>query len=85
MPLAQLPTIPADAPKFGEIHKHFKGKYALVVGTFIHSETGELLVGYDEADEPVPHQLTGPEFVRPLAMFTDTHPLGVKRFTKIDK
>lgn len=84
MPLDRLPTIPPDAPKYGQDWKHFKGKLAFIYGTFIHSETGELLVAYHEHDGNFGHHAQHPHFTRPLAMFTDIHPSGVKRFTKVE-
>lgn len=84
MPLDRLPTIPPDAPKYGEEYKHFKGDHAFVLGTFTHTETGELLVGYVEHAKDRGYRASDPNFVRPLAMFTDIHPSGVKRFTKVD-
>ncbi len=83
MPLPALPTIPADAPGYGQNYKHFKGKFAFVLGTVIHSETGELLVVYREHDGNLGYSLNDMPFVRPLAMFLDTHSSGVKRFTKV--
>lgn len=48
------------------VYQHFKGRYYLVIGTAVHSETNEPMVVYQP--------LYGAQrwFVRPAAMFTET-------------
>lgn len=46
-------------------YRHFKGTTAKVLAVFKHTETGEMLVGYEHPDEN-----GKPEYwCRPLAMF----------------
>lgn len=56
------------------LYRHYKGKYYEVIGVAKHSETGEDLVVY--------RSLYGERglWVRPLGMFDETLPSGVKRF-----
>lgn len=56
------------------LYRHYKGKYYEVIGIAKHSETGEEVVVY--------RPLYGEQglWVRPLAMFDETLPNGVKRF-----
>lgn len=71
MPLNPAPVIPADAPQRNSIWRHFKGHICTVMGVFVHTETGELLVGYIALDQ---------FWARPLSMWIDNHSSGVKRF-----
>jgi hypothetical protein len=56
------------------LYRHYKGKYYEVIGEAKHSETGEILVVY--------RPLYGEQglWVRPLKMFVEMMPNGVKRF-----
>ncbi len=56
------------------LYRHYKGKHYEVIGIAKHSETGESLVVY--------RPLYGARglWVRPLKMFEETLPDGVKRF-----
>jgi hypothetical protein len=47
------------------IYRHFKGDEYEVIGTFVHTETGEEFIAY-QATSP-PYQ----RYVRPKAMFID--------------
>jgi hypothetical protein len=49
-------------PKAGETYRHFKGRYYVIVGTGVHTETEEKLVVYRA-------RKTGALFARPLRLF----------------
>ncbi len=74
--LDAIPTIPKDAPKRGQMWKHFKGTAVTVQGVGVHTETGELIVMYTE------HSDADITFCRPLHMWADGVS-GTQRFVKV--
>jgi hypothetical protein len=58
-------AVDAHAPQPG-VYRHYKGKLYDVLGTAVHSETGERLVVYR------PQYGERGLWVRPLSMFTET-------------
>ena len=56
-----------EAPKLGDVYKHFKGNYYMIIAVGHHSETQEqLVVYYDLSGEN--STLVNP-CIRPLGMF----------------
>jgi hypothetical protein len=64
-------------PKKGQFYQHFKGTIYQVIGSAVHSESFEEMVLYKNL-------LEDKVWARPLSMFTDNHPSGVKRFEKVE-
>ncbi len=69
---ADLPPIPADAPKEYTRWRHWKGDTVVVGGMAFHSETKEPFVFYSHL---------GRMWIRPLSMWADEARPGVIRFT----
>ncbi|MBR2208999.1 MAG: DUF1653 domain-containing protein [Synergistaceae bacterium] len=61
------------------IYKHFKGNYYKVLAVAKHSETGEPIVIYQDAEK---HGIT---WARPASMWFDEVVPNVKRFERIMK
>ena len=80
--LSIITPIPGDAPTSFSLYKHFKGHFAVVIEVAVHTETGDLLVMYQEHGDDKGNT-PGRIFARPLEMFNDSHSSGVKRFTFI--
>ncbi len=74
--------LPADAPKVGEIFKHYKGDPYKVRDLALHSNDEEWMVVY----EPLYPNPAAPLFTRPLKEWgemVERDGLHVKRFLKI--
>lgn len=75
------PPLPEDAPKAGEIYRHYKGGRYKIVLLADHSNDDEWMVVY----EPLEEHPDAPYFTRPLREWSD--PIDwegktVNRFTK---
>ena len=62
MPHKEVPQIPDDAPKVGEVYKHYKGDLYRVVSLALHSNDEEWMVVYEAMYE----NPAAPLFTRPL-------------------
>jgi hypothetical protein len=77
-----VPPLPADAPKAGEVYKHYKGDLYKVVLLAEHSNDNEWMVVY----EPQYENPDAPYFTRPLREWSEPvewEGNRVLRFTKI--
>ena len=52
-----------EMPKAGEVWRHFKGNFYLIIAAARHTETGEMYVVYKALDG------TYEDYLRPLDMF----------------
>jgi hypothetical protein len=57
-----IPPVPSDAPKTGEIYRHYKGDKYKVISLALHANDGEWMVVYEPMYEVPGVQL----FTRPL-------------------
>ncbi len=60
--------LPADAPKVGEVYKHYKGDTYKVTAIALHSDDDMWMVVY----EPLYENPAAPLFTKPLSGWTDT-------------
>jgi len=77
-----LPPLPADAPKKGEVWRHYKGDKYRVTGLALHSTTDEWMVLY----EPLYENAATEFFTRPLIEWKEVvewEGEQVERFVKI--
>lgn len=58
----QVPPLPADAPKAGEVYRHYKGDLYKVEGVALHSNDDEWMVVYS----PMYKNPAANLFTRPL-------------------
>jgi hypothetical protein len=77
--------MPADAPKAGEVHKHYKGDLYKIIGLALNSDNNapeeQWLVVY----EPMYEHAAAPLFARPLSHWYETvewEGKSVARFSK---
>lgn len=77
-----VPPLPADAPKAGEVYKHYKkGDQYRVIDVALHSNDEEWMVVY----EPMYENAAAPLFTRPLREWSEMvewEGQRVQRFTK---
>ena len=74
--------LPHDAPKEGEVYRHYKGNSYKVVGIALHSNTDEFMVVY----EPLYENPAAPLFTRPLKEWREVvewEGKQVERFVKV--
>jgi hypothetical protein len=77
-----LPPIPSDAPKPGEVYQHYKGDNYKVVDVALHSDDTWSVVY-----EPMYEGAVAKYFTRPLKEWSEVvewEGRQVRRFTKID-
>jgi hypothetical protein len=78
-----VPSLPENAPKAGEVYRHYKGDLYRVVLLAEHSNDTEWMVVYEALYE----NPDAPYFTRPLREWDqviDWEHMQIKRFTKID-
>lgn len=78
-----VPPVPQDAPKSGEIYRHYKGDRYRIVLLAEHSNDEEWMVVYEAMYE----NPDAPYFTRPLREWTEIvlwNGETVQRFTKED-
>lgn len=75
-----IPVLPADAPRVGEVYKHYKGDTYKVVGVALHSDETWSVVYEPMYDNPVSKL-----FTRPLSEWRaviEWQGKKIERFTK---
>lgn len=73
--------LPADAPKVGEVYKHYKGENYKVVGLALHSDETWLVVY-----EPMYENAVSKLFTRPVAQWREVvewEGARVERFSRV--
>lgn len=77
-----VPPVPADAPKAGEVYRHYKGDQYKIVSLALHSNDEEWMVVY----EPMYENPAAPFFTRPLREWREVvewQGNQVERFSKV--
>lgn len=75
-----VPGVPADAPKAGEVYKHYKGDCYKVVGLALHSDETWLVVY-----EPMYEGAVSKLFTRPLVEWGEAVEWQGQRLARFSK